>query len=567
MKRISLLLFLVTLVPLALQAQTTVKGKISTADGTLLKQAHVHLYPLGKGVGQEPIKSVEVNRDGTYSLMLTEPGYHQILVTGVDHNYVSLPLFAEKNQKAISLDIQMPSFEYDLNPEQVMIIGSWNDFDFNSASLMERQEDGTFTFELETNEKELHYQVIGIASSGAGMRSVNAPGSIDYVYDGGGDYRSVLRVKPGNVTITFNPADLPVMQGSTEPIVRYDSPMLEKLWEIDDLYTYTNDAFVQVIIKSRKTGEGVNIKETWSPFGELVADFLSEDHEQPVRQFAALTYARVLQYSRDPETSLIDNNTRAVIRELLPPESPLWSANPALATVVASFGVENPNDAIMEVFRKNPDHVVKGIALSQVAMNEYYKGDKEKAMEHYQLLKNQYSDVHEIDYVLARLNPDKRIQNGNEVPAFQVALIGKEGSASGSSSQPTSVSKASMKGKYYMIDFWAVWCGPCIGEMPELHTAYEEFGGDNFEILSISFDGAPEDVLKFREKKWAMPWLHAFAEGSFNSDLAKEFEVTGIPKPILVDPNGVIVATEGELRGPKLSKTLARYLGDGQASR
>ena len=103
--------------------------------------------------------------------------------------------------------------------------------------------------------------------------------------------------------------------------------------------------------------------------------------------------------------------------------------------------------------------------------------------------------------------------------------------------------------------------------MPELHTAYEEFGGENFEILSISFDGAPEDVAKFRKKKWDMPWLHAFAEGNFQSDLAKTFEVSGIPKPILVDPNGMIIATEMELRGEKLSQTLARYVGDGQASR
>ena len=196
-------------------------------------------------------------------------------------------------------------------------------------------------------------------------------------------------------------------------------------------------------------------------------------------------------------------------------------------------------------------------------MTEFYSGDQEKAKEHYQQLKESYGDMEEVAYVLARLDPDRKIQVGKEVPDFEVALMGsgESGSTAGT------VSKASMKGRYYLIDFWATWCGPCVGEMGSLHAAYEKFHSDNFEVLSLSFDASPDKVDQFREAKWGMPWLHTFVEGGFNSELAQAFEVQGIPKPILVDPNGIIVATEGELRGESLEKTLERYLGDGQASR
>lgn len=567
MKRTLLLLLLLIIGTLQLPAQTTVKGKVSTVNGAPLKLAHVHLYPLGQGIGTEPIESIEVNKDGSYSLMLKEPGYYQIVVTGVDYNYVSLPLFADEKKASVTLDIHPPAFTYNQHPEEVMIIGDWNNFDFQTAEPMKKEENGKFTYTLKTDKKEVRYQLIGIASTGQGMRSVNAPNSNDYVYDGGGDYRSIIQVKPGKVTITFDPTDLPVTQGSTEPVIQCSQPAQQQLWEIDNLFTKTDNEFIQAVMAARESNQPIDAAGLWKPFGELMATFLDEEHAAPVRQFAALTYARVLRYSQNPENSLIAPEVLAEIRELLPPESPMWRANPALATVVAMHGVENPNDAIMEVVKKNPDHRVQGIALSQVAMNEFYTGDQTKAMEYYTTLKNNYSDVEEIGYVLAQLNPDKRIQKGKEVPDFEVTLLSNAGASNGSASTPVTVSKASMKGKYYMIDFWAVWCGPCIGEMPELHTAYTEFGGDNFEILSISFDGAPEDVAKFRKKKWDMPWLHAFAEGNFQSDLAKVFEVTGIPKPILVDPDGMIIATEGDLRGPKLSHTLARYLGDGQASR
>ena len=86
----------------------------------------------------------------------------------------------------------------------------------------------------------------------------------------------------------------------------------------------------------------------------------------------------------------------------------------------------------------------------------------------------------------------------------------------------------------------------------------------HLEILSLSFDQKPEDVKKFREEKWKMPWKHAFIEGNFQSDLAKLFEVNGIPKPILVDETGKIIAIEGKLRGETLEQTLGKVFADRQ---
>ena len=55
---------------------------------------------------------------------------------------------------------------------------------------------------------------------------------------------------------------------------------------------------------------------------------------------------------------------------------------------------------------------------------------------------------------------------------------------------------------------------------------------------------------------------HTFIPGVFEADLAKKFEVAGIPKPVLVGPDGKIVAMQEDLRGDNLEKTLAKYLGE-----
>ena len=98
--------------------------------------------------------------------------------------------------------------------------------------------------------------------------------------------------------------------------------------------------------------------------------------------------------------------------------------------------------------------------------------------------------------------------------------------------------------------------------MVYLHKVYDRFKDRGLVILSLSLDQKPEDVEQFMKEEWDMPWLHSFVEGGFTSPLAESFEVWGIPKPILIGPDGTILATGSELRGDRLEATLARHLGE-----
>jgi hypothetical protein len=60
---------------------------------------------------------------------------------------------------------------------------------------------------------------------------------------------------------------------------------------------------------------------------------------------------------------------------------------------------------------------------------------------------------------------------------------------------------------------------------------------------------------------WKMPWLNAILEGGTSHPLVKEFEIVGIPRAILVGRDGVILATDADLRGRNLERTLTRVLG------
>jgi hypothetical protein len=98
--------------------------------------------------------------------------------------------------------------------------------------------------------------------------------------------------------------------------------------------------------------------------------------------------------------------------------------------------------------------------------------------------------------------------------------------------------------------------------MPELHRAWEAYRDRGLAILSVSFDIRRRDVAAYRKDKWPMPWLHAFAEEGMGGKESAVFGIWGIPKPVLIGPDGTIIAQESELRGGKLHQVLARTLGE-----
>jgi thiol-disulfide isomerase/thioredoxin len=115
-----------------------------------------------------------------------------------------------------------------------------------------------------------------------------------------------------------------------------------------------------------------------------------------------------------------------------------------------------------------------------------------------------------------------------------------------------------LRGKYVYIDVWATWCGPCIAEIPHLKKLEEQFHGKNIEFVSISID-TKKDYEKW--KKFVVTkelgGIQLFADNDWNSDFVKAYNITGIPRFILIDPDGKVVNANADRPSfPTLAKTL-----------
>ena len=110
------------------------------------------------------------------------------------------------------------------------------------------------------------------------------------------------------------------------------------------------------------------------------------------------------------------------------------------------------------------------------------------------------------------------------------------------------------RGQYVVLDFWASWCGPCRGEMPNVVAAYNQYHDKGFEIVGLSFDKDKDAWVK-AIKDWEMPWIHLSDLKYWETVAAGVYSITGIPDNILIDPEGIIVARG--LRGDSLQAKLA----------
>lgn len=118
------------------------------------------------------------------------------------------------------------------------------------------------------------------------------------------------------------------------------------------------------------------------------------------------------------------------------------------------------------------------------------------------------------------------------------------------------------KGHYVLLDFWASWCGPCIGTFPYLKRLYAQYHDRGLTILGVSNDKDRSKWLKALERH-QLPWPALLSSIQPEENALDRYGVETIPNLVLISPQGKVVAAD--LSKTQLADLLQQLLGEADA--
>jgi thiol-disulfide isomerase/thioredoxin len=194
--------------------------------------------------------------------------------------------------------------------------------------------------------------------------------------------------------------------------------------------------------------------------------------------------------------------------------------------------------------------------LSDIGFIVFYSPEtfgklKDRAIAQYERLTDEQKASESGRQIARRLFPPAQAKVGDPMVDAELADL---------SGVMHKLSEYTGRGKYILLDFWASWCTPCIMGFPEIREASEKYA-DQLTIVGINIDSAHKKWSEATEKH-SVSWVNLCEPQGFDSELGIKYKIDGIPRQILVSPEGIIVDDWTGYREGLLQNHLEKYIHD-----
>ncbi len=121
------------------------------------------------------------------------------------------------------------------------------------------------------------------------------------------------------------------------------------------------------------------------------------------------------------------------------------------------------------------------------------------------------------------------------------------------------ITTAELRGKVYLVDFWATSCATCIKEMPDMIRTYEKFKDKDFEFIAVAMHyDPPEYVINYTQTRHLPFKVGLDPDGSLEH---RFYNVQMTPTTFVVDKKGrILKRILGEPDFPALHRLIERAL-------
>jgi thiol-disulfide isomerase/thioredoxin len=129
-------------------------------------------------------------------------------------------------------------------------------------------------------------------------------------------------------------------------------------------------------------------------------------------------------------------------------------------------------------------------------------------------------------------------------PAFRLASLAGD-----------TVDLSALRGKIVILDFWEVWCGPCVAALPKIDSLHRAYAGRGVAVLGITHEAGQLAITRQLATKRG---LH-FPTLVGTEDSRRAYQLNAVPYYVLIDRHGIVrLTSEGDTR--ELQRTLDQLL-------
>lgn len=524
-----------------INAQSVITGTVLGHDGRPMQKALVVM-----AVGSANEKTIIINPDeaGQFRYETNDKGLHFLNFVGAKHLQQKIVLYID-HPRVIKLNVRLAPPDYREDLSRAELVSSNGKSPFNYRRL-EQQKDGKSVAVLSSGES-FEYMIIKATKSGESVTGTNAKEYSIHHYSRGIFANVFAIAKPvnGKITIVLHPE-------ASHNVYQENIPFSDD----SSLDSQLTAIFREINAWKKTPPDEAELKQLLNRIGKTT--------DLHLRQALWIKYLHMV-YNHIESGGLpdmIDRPTVSRALDELSPTSPFWMLKRFnTADLIQKVTLATPQPARYKDYTERtiacwPDEM-KGTGFLERIRKAEEEGNPDEADRLYDKLQflSPESEAGQYEKLKRERKAAAKVVMGSKVPSFRAHAL-----------EDTSVvyTPDNIRAKFYLIDFWATSCGPCYKEFPYLHEAYEQFHSKGFEILSFSLDSNKEPIFRSRRAKFPMPWLHAIDPQlqTFDSKMAKQFEVNSIPSAFLVNDSGEIIATTDALRGEKLIQVLNELFKD-----
>ncbi len=574
-KIIGLLIIIIVIIGCSSKQKYFLKGNVELKNSNIKKDIEIRLYnDVSREKEKDLIGLVKTNAKGNFKIEIPDKNIKYKI-------HISYPNYESYRTEFFMID-EIPKLNAVLVPAaisekatEVSLVGDFNDFKYDAAVIMPEIGNDLYESEIKYDQPKMKYQFLFDTESHSFS---DISDNVDYEYDHGGDYYSIISSDSTTYKIIADLNKYPKYNDLTKKEISsgnfIDAPIFNEYTEIKDeiekMNLAANVSMLMYEHRDKKTKKTYFRNYSDKKIEELISEAkiqISKANTYIDSMLTKVLYSQSIDYLLDQKIYLKSGNLKDFdFTDFLKLFKQINGLN---------FTRRNGNYKTLMWYPEFKENEVEYLKMiKEKIINSYGENKRDRQLFYYYYSLSQFDQYiykgkkysGEILQGLAEIEtnlPDKKNDIEKLKNKIKLNSLDYAPEFSFTDLEGKSYQLSDFRGKWVFLDFWATSCAPCEMEIVNVKKTREMFSTEELIIIGIAREKDIEKV-KQHTKKHNENWITTLDSQDEQNSIRSKYGVSGIPAFFLIDTEGKLVNTALWLRGENMYLEIERHINKSQ---